>query len=148
MSTKTSLKEFFVHALKEGPLDPAFKASPSVKSIAGQDPALAQDAMGGGMQQQPQMDMMSQNTIPTEKGDLDFFSKNVGSAVSKIPMDGFDSGTISEYAAALDSYVYGLYQQIQDPQERVAFEADYQKTAADWSADIVKFFGKLKKLQG
>lgn len=132
---KSNLKEFFVHVLREGPGDPTFHAAPEVKPIPGEegqvDPSVGLPAP-------------TQDVAPTSGEDLSFFSKNVGSTVGKLQLDGFDSGALQQFASALDQYVYEQYGRVQDPGERQSFEAEYQKCAADFSGDMFKLLEKVK----
>lgn len=140
MATPT-LKEFFGPMI-EGPLDPTFQAAPEVKAADGvpvdADPGL------------PDPDMMTQDVAKTSASSLNFFSKNVQSAVSKynLQSEGFDSSLLQGFAQALDDFAYQQYTTVQNPASRQAFEVDYQKIAADWSKDLTKLFEKLLKLRG
>ena len=133
------LKEFFIHKLNEGPLDGTFK--PPVE-VPAEDPGA--EAVPGA---EPEM---TQDIAKMSASSLQFFTKNVQSAVSKfnLEQDGFDSSALEQFAGSLDALVFGYYQQVQDPAARQAFEADYQKLAADWSKDLTKLFDKLNKLKG
>lgn len=149
------LKEFFFHTIKEGPRDPAFKPAPEVEA----EPGAGADAMppagpgldagmGGDM---PPADLagMTQDVSAMSASSLQFFSKNVQSAVSKYDLeaDGFDTSALMAFAGALDQMALQVYQQVQEPEARQAFEADYQKLAADWSKDLTKLFGAVMKLK-
>ena len=81
---------------------------------------------------------------------LQFFSKNVQSAVSKynLEQEGFDTSSLQGFAEGLDGLVFQMYQGVQEPAARQSFEADYQKLAADWSKDLTKLFDKVLKLKG
>lgn len=135
------LKEFFEHAIKEGPRDATFKAAPEIKPSDGMEPAL--DAP-------PVDEPMTQDVAAMSASSLQFFSKNVQSAVSKynLETEGFNAQALQEFAGALDELVFQMYQGVQEPAERQAFEADYQKLAADWSKDLTKLFDKVLKLKG
>lgn len=134
---KTTLKEFF-EPLLEGPSDPTFKPAPSVKPM---DPAGS-----------PGMDTVAppptQDVAKMSASSLSFFSKNVQSAASKFQLEGFDPSGLQAFAASLDDACYQIYSQVQSPQARQSFEADYQKVAADWSKDIAKLLEKVAKLAG
>lgn len=139
------LKEFFVHAfVNEAPLDKTFKPAPTVKPGDGMDPGAAVGPEMGG--EEP----MSQDVAAMSASSLSFFAKNVQSAVSKynLEAEGFNSSALQEFAGALDELVFQMYQGVQDPADRQAFEADYQKLAADWSKDLTKLFDKVLKLKG
>lgn len=133
---KHSLKEFF-EPMVEGPTDPTFQAAPTVKPM---------DAAG-----QPGMDTLAPDTQDVAKmsaTSLSFFSKNVQSAASKFQLEGFDSSGLQAFAASLDDAAYNLYGQVQNPQARQKFEAEYQKIAADWSTDLTKLLEKVARLAG
>jgi hypothetical protein len=139
----SNLREFFVHKLYEGPRDPAFKPAPEIKpgDAAAIEPGL--DAPAGDLP-------MTQDVAAMSASSLSFFAKNVQSAVSKfgdLAADGFDSSSLDQFAEALDGLVFQMYQGVQEPAERQAFEADYQKLAADWSTDLTKLFDKVLKLK-
>ena len=138
---KTTLKEFF--QLGEGPRDPAFKPAAEVPVGAGldaMDPAAAE--LGD--------DTMTQDVAPLPTEDLNFFAKNVQSAVSKynLETEGFDSSGVQAFAEGLDQFVLAMYANVQSPNARQGFEVDYQKIAADWSKDLTKLFEKVLKLSG
>ena len=135
---KMELKEFFIHKLQEGPLDPTFKTGPEVP--ADPDAELPPGA-------EPEM---SQDVAKMSASSLQFFTKNVQSAVSKFNMqaEGFDDEALTQFASALDALVFGLYERVQEPAARQKFESDYQKVAADWSTDLTKLFDKILKLKG
>jgi hypothetical protein len=138
------LKEFFIHALREGPRDPAFKPAPEVKPSDGIDP-------GSDVPPPPDAEEpMTQDVAAMSASSLQFFSKNVQSAVGKYNLEGegFDIAGLQAFAEALDGLVFQMYQGVQDPAERQGFEADYQKLAADWSKDLTKLFDKVLKLKG
>jgi len=136
------LKEFFEHAMREGPLDSTFKAAPEIKPSDGIDPSM--DPAAG--VEEP----MTQDVSAMSASSLQFFTKNVQSAVSKynLEQEGFDAAALTEFAGALDQLVFQMYQGVQEPATRQAFEADYQKLAADWSKDLTKLFDKVLKLKG
>ena len=136
------LKEFFEHAIKEGPLDSTFKPAPEVKPSDGMDPNLDP---GAGAEEP-----MTQDVAAMSASSLQFFTKNVQSAVSKynLEQEGFNAAALSEFAGALDELVFQMYQGVQEPAARQSFEADYQKLAADWSKDLTKLFDKVLKLKG
>jgi len=138
------LKEFFA-PIMEGPGDPTFKEPAEIPVDGGIDPAGA----GGGMP--PEGDpAMTQDVAKMSASSLQFFTKNVQSAVSKynLQQEGFDDQALTQFAGALDALVFGMYQQVQEPAARQSFEADYQKCAADWSKDLTKLFDKVLKLKG
>ena len=135
------LKEFFIHALREGPGDPTFKAAPEVKpsdGVQGDEPVPGAE------------EPMTQDVAAMSASSLQFFSKNVQSAVGKYNLEGegFDGAGLQGFAEAHDGLVFQMYQGVQDPSERQGFEADYQKLAADWSKDLTKLFDKVLKLKG
>lgn len=134
------LKEFFAPVLREGPLDPTFHAAPEVKPS---------DASSSG-DLPPAEEPMTQDVAAMSASSLSFFSKNVQSAVSKygLEQEGFNTAALQEFAAALDEMAFQMYQGVQEPAERQAFESDYQRVAADWSKDLVKLFEKVLKLKG
>jgi hypothetical protein len=136
------LKEFFEHAIKEGPLDSTFKPAPEIKPSDGMDPNLDP---GAGAEEP-----MTQDVAAMSASSLQFFTKNVQSAVSKynLEQEGFNAGALTEFAGALDELVFQMYQGVQEPATRQSFEADYQKLAADWSKDLTKLFDKVLKLKG
>jgi hypothetical protein len=138
------LKEFFIHKLNEGPADPTFQPAPAVKAGDGMDPA-AGGLSGDGMDP----NAMTQDVSAMSASSLQFFAKNVQSAVSKynLEAEGFDAGALSQFASALDELVFQMYQGVQEPATRQSFEADYQKLAADWSKDLTKLFDKVLKLK-
>jgi hypothetical protein len=123
---KMDLREFFVHKLQEGPLDKTFQPGPEVPADPGAEPPA--DA-------EPEM---TQDVAKMSASSLQFFTKNVQSAVSKFNMqaEGFDDQALTQFAGALDALCFGIYEQVQDPAARQSFEADYQKLAADWSKDL------------
>ncbi len=131
------LKEFFDPQLREGPLDPTFKTNPEV-------PADPEAELPPGAEPE-----MTQDVAKMSASSLQFFTKNVQSAVSKYNMqqEGLDDQALAQFASALDALVFGLYEQVQDPPARQAFEADYQKLAADWAKDLTKLFDKVLKLK-
>ena len=136
------LREFFIHKLNEGPADATFKPAPSIK--AGPDADLeAAPEMGA------DDGTMTQDVAAMSASSLQFFSKNVQSAVSKynLEAEGFDASALSQFAGALDGLAFQMYQGVQEPAARQAFEADYQKLAADWSKDLTKLFDKVLKLK-
>lgn len=142
---KIDLREFFEHALHEGPGDATFKPAPQVKAAppgGGVDPGMDD----GGMEDP----MMTQDVAAQSASSLQFFSKNVQSAVSKynLEAEGFDSSSLETFAAGIDDLIFQMYQGVQDPSARQSFEADYQKLAADWSKDLTKLFDKVLKLKG
>lgn len=146
MSSAPTLREFFIHALKEGPTDATFKPAPQIKpgDDAGLDPAAGADpAMGGDP-------AMTQDVAAMSASSLSFFAKNVQSAVNKynLEQEGFDTSSLTGFAEGLDGLVFQMYQGVQEPGERQSFEADYQKLAADWSKDLTKLFDKVLKLKG
>lgn len=135
-----NLKEFFVHKLQEGPLDSTFKSAPEID---------ANDGMGA----EPGADAgedMTQDVAAMSNSSLQFFTKNVQSAVSKynLEQEGFDASALEQFAGALDELAFQMYQGVQEPSARQSFEADYQKLAADWSKDLTKLFDKVLKLKG
>lgn len=132
------LKEFFSPMLREGPLDPTFKTGPEVPAEPGAE--LPPGA-------EPEM---TQDVAKMSASSLQFFTKNVQSAVSKYNMqqEGFDDQALTQFAGALDALCFGLYEQVQEPAERQSFEADYQKLAAEWAKDLTKLFDKVLKLKG
>ena len=138
-----NLKEFFEHAMNEGPRDGTFKPAPEIKPADGMDPEADAGALPGAE------DPMTQDVAAMSASSLQFFSKNVGSVNQKLNLEGsgFDVAALEQYASGLDGMVFQLYQQVQEPTDRQAFEADYQKLAADWSKDLSKFFEKLLKLK-
>lgn len=139
-----NLKEFFEHAISEGPRDGTFKPAPEIKPADGLDPeASVSPEMGGDS-------AMTQDVAAMSNSSLQFFSKNVQSAVSKysLEQEGFNTSALQEFAGALDELVFQMYQGVQEPSERQSFEADYQKLAADWSKDLTKLFDKVLKLKG
>ena len=131
------LKEFFSPMLREGPLDPTFKTGPEVPMEPGAE--LPPGA-------EPEM---TQDVAKMSASSLQFFTKNVQSAVSKYNMqqEGFDDQALQQFAGALDALCFGLYEQVQEPAERQSFEADYQKLAAEWAKDLTKLFDKVLKLK-
>jgi hypothetical protein len=141
----TSLKEFFTHALREGPADATFKPAPQIKAgdgaTAGLDPAM--DPAGADP-------TMTQDVSAMSASSLSFFAKNVASAISKysLEQEGFDASSLEGFAQGLDGLVFQMYQGVQEPSARQSFEADYQKLAADWSKDLTKLFDKVLKLKG
>jgi hypothetical protein len=145
---KIDLKEFFVHALKEGPRDATFKPSPEIKAADSIDPAA--DPAAAGMDAGLDDPTMTQDVAAQSASSLQFFSKNVQSAVSKynLESEGFDSSSLQTFAQGMDDLAFQMYQGVQDPASRQAFEADYQKLAADWSKDLTKLFDKVLKLKG
>ena len=140
-----SLLEFFAPALREGPLDKTFKppAEVPVDDGADMDPGMDPGMDAGG---DPGM---TQDVAKMSASSLQFFTKNVQSAVSKynLEQEGFDAAALEQFAGALDSLAFQLYEQVQEPATRQAFEADYQKLAADWSKDLTKLFDKVLKLK-
>lgn len=140
---KITLMEFFSNHISEGPGDPTFKPAPAIDANAGIDAAAP-----------PEMGMedpaMTQDVAVQSASSLNFFSKNVQSAVSKYNLEGegFDSTTLQGFAQGLDDLIFQMYQGVQEPATRQAFEADYQKLAADWSKDLTKLFDKVLKLKG
>ena len=143
MSQSPTLREFFVHALREGPADKTFKPAPEVKP----SDDIAAEPVG------PEMggeEALTQDVSAMSNSSLSFFSKNVQSAVSKynLEQEGFNTQALQEFASALDELVFQMYQGVQEPAERQSFEADYQKLAADWSKDLTKLFDKVLKLKG
>ncbi len=140
---KMDLKEFF-GPLGEGPADPTFKPAPSVKPS--DDAGFDSAELGLGGAPEPE----TQDVAAMSASSLSFFSKNVQSAVSKydLEQEGFDAGALQGFAAALDGLAFQMYQGVQEPAARQAFEADYQKVAADWSKDLTKLFDKVLKLKG
>lgn len=143
------LKEFFTHALREGPADATFKPAPQIKAgdgaTAGLDPAM-DPAGAGGAGMDP---TMTQDVSAMSASSLSFFAKNVASAISKynLEQEGFDASSLEGFAQGLDGLVFQMYQGVQEPAERQSFEADYQKLAADWSKDLTKLFDKVLKLK-
>lgn len=136
-----NLKEFFAPTIGEGPLDKTFKPSPAIPADGGIDMEPGIDAVPD----------MTQDVAKMSASSLQFFTKNVQSAVSKysnLEQDGFDSTALEQFAGALDTLVFNMYQQVQEPAARQGFEADYQKLAADWSKDLTKLFDKVNKLKG
>jgi len=133
----TNLKEFFAPMLKEGPLDPTFKTGPEV-------PAEPEAELPPGAEPE-----MTQDVAKMSASSLQFFTKNVQSAVSKYNMqaEGLDDQALTQFAGALDAMTFGMYEQVADPAARQSFEADYQKLAADWAKDLTKLFDKVLKLK-
>jgi hypothetical protein len=142
------LKEFF-NPLIEGPRDPSFKPAPEieVEPEAGALPPPEGGVDPAGAGGDP---AMTQDVAKMSASSLQFFTKNVQSAVSKYNMqdEGFDDQALQQFAGAMDSLVFGMYQSVQDPAARQSFEADYQKVAADWAKDLTKLFDKVLKLKG
>lgn len=147
------LEQFFIHKLHEGPRDKAFKPSPEVPVKDNPD---AIDP-GGDMAPDPGMEDpgmedpgMTQDVAKMSASSLQFFAKNVQSAVSKYNLEneGFDSQALRQFAQAMDDFVYNQYTSITNPGARQSFESDYQKLAADWAKDLTKLFEKVLKLQG
>lgn len=136
------LQEFFIHALKEGPLDKTFEPAPEVE-----EPASSAIPGEPGLGGEPEM---TQDVSAMSNSSLSFFSKNVQSAVSKynLEQEGFNTQALQQFASALDELAFQMYQGVQEPAERQSFEADYQKLAADWSKDLTKLFDKVLKLKG
>lgn len=134
------LKEFFFHKLQEGPLDGTFKPPVEV-------PVDAEAGAEGVPGAEPEM---TQDIAKMSASSLQFFTKNVQSAVSKynLEQEGFDAQALEQFAGAMDALVFGYYQQVAEPGARQGFEADYQKLAADWSKDLTKLFDKVQKLKG
>jgi hypothetical protein len=132
-----NLKEFFAPVLREGPLDPTFQSNPEVPAEPGAE--LPPEAS-------PEM---TQDVAKMSASSLQFFTKNVQSAVSKYNMqqEGFDDQALTQFAGALDALCFGLYQQVQEPADRQSFEAEYQRLAADWAKDLTKLFDKVLKLK-
>ena len=132
------LYEFF-QPMFEGPMDSTFKPAPEIPT----DGADQAPPGAGGPE-------MTQDVAKMSASSLQFFTKNVQSAVSKYNLeeDGFDTSALEQFAGALDSLVFEMYQGVQDPGDRQSFEADYQKLAADWSKDLTKLFDKVQKLKG
>ena len=129
------LQEFFQHALREGPTDPAFAAAPEVK------PAPGAEGEADAALLEPTQDVAKASATS-----LDFFSKNVSSVTSKAQLEGFDPSGLDSFARSLDAYAFQCYGRVQDPSARQAFEADYQKIAADASKDWAKLLEKVKGL--
>jgi hypothetical protein len=138
---KIQLKEFFFNHLNEGPADATFKPAPQIKAAPGGDMDPGLDA---GMEPE-----MTQDVSAMSASSLQFFSKNVQSAVSKynLEAEGFDTTSLQGFAEGMDQLVFQMYQGVQEPAARQAFEADYQKLAADWSKDLTKLFDKTLKLK-
>jgi len=140
----SQLKEFFIHALREGPGDPTFKPAPQVKAGDGvAEPGIDPAGAGG---EDP---AMTQDVSAMSASSLSFFAKNVASAISKynLEQEGFDASSLQGFAQGLDGLVFQMYQSVQEPAARQSFEADYQKLAADWSKDLTKLFDKVLKLK-
>ncbi len=139
-----NLKEFFAPLIKEGPRDPTFKPAPEIKPS--DDAGFDSAEIGLGGVEEP----MTQDVAAMSASSLSFFSKNVQSAVSKysLEQEGFNAQALQEFAGAMDELVFQMYQGVQEPAARQAFEADYQKLAADWSKDLTKLFDKVLKLKG
>jgi hypothetical protein len=145
-----TLKEFFEPMMKEGPRDGTFKPAPEVKPAVGADPEAAVVATGDDMGAMPGMDpAMTQDVAKMSSSSLSFFTKNVNSVVQKFNLmgEGFAVEGLTEYATSLDDYAYNIYAQVGDPAARQAFEADYQKMAADWSRDLAKQLQKIQDLK-
>jgi hypothetical protein len=140
----SQLKEFFIHALKEGPTDATFKPAPQIKAGDGAELGAVDPAAAG--MEQP----MTQDVSAMSASSLSFFAKNVASAISKynLEQEGFDASSLEGFAQGLDGLVFQMYQGVQEPSARQSFEADYQKLAADWSKDLTKLFDKVLKLKG
>jgi hypothetical protein len=145
-----SLREFFIHKLREGPLDGTFKPAPEVKADPaaggepGMDPEMDPVAGPGG---EPQM---TQDVAPAQASELSFFSANAQSAVGKfedLQSEGFDSQALIQFAGAMDALVAQIYQVVQDPSERQDFEVEAQKVAADFSKDLAKLFDNVLSLK-
>lgn len=146
-----NLKEFFAPSLREGPLDKTFSPPPEVPVDGGADMG-AEPGMDPGMEPGMEGDPnMTQDVAKMSASSLQFFTKNVQSAVSKyatLEQEGFDPSALEQFAGALDGLAFNMYQQVQEPAARQAFESDYQKCAADWSKDLTKLFDKVLKLKG
>lgn len=142
-----NLKEFFVHKLQEGPGDPTFKKAPEIPvDDPTVDPGIDPAGAGGDPDANP---MMTQDVSKMSASSLQFFTKNVQSAVSKynLEQEGFDAGALEQFAGAIDSMVQQMYEQVQEPAERQSFESDYQTVAAKWSESLTKLFDQLLKLK-